>query len=77
MILGGITAGSGTASVLLEIGKPVTCSGEGRRERGAAAAGDQRCELVRVLYRPLVSAEDATRLWVISESLTRTALPTS
>lgn len=31
----------------------------------------------QALYRPLVSAEDATRLWELSESLTRTALPTS
>ena len=31
----------------------------------------------QALYRPLVSAEDATRLWEISESLTRTVLPTS
>ena len=31
----------------------------------------------QALYRPLVSADDAARLWEISESLTRTALPTS
>ncbi|MEI7059272.1 SDR family oxidoreductase [Nocardioides sp. CCNWLW239] len=29
------------------------------------------------LYRPLAGAEDAARLWEISEGLTRTALPTS
>ena len=31
----------------------------------------------QALYRPLASAEDAARLWEMSESLTKTALPTS
>ncbi|OIJ25652.1 SDR family oxidoreductase [Nocardioides luteus] len=31
----------------------------------------------QALYRPLVSAEDAVRMWEVSERLTRTVLPTS
>ncbi|WP_328529381.1 SDR family oxidoreductase [Nocardioides sp. NBC_00368] len=60
---------------LLAATSPEAVGGRMYGPRGPGNLGGAPAE--QALYRPLVNAEDAARLWEISERLTRIALPTS